>query len=50
MLEWRVEEILRLMFVFEGMTCKTKTTVGDTVGLAPMPKSIKSFGIGNLSG
>ena len=40
MLEWRVEEILRLLFVFKGITCKTKTTVGDTVGLAPMPKSV----------
>ena len=41
MLEWRVEEILRLMFVFGGMTCKTKATVGDTVGLAPMLKSVR---------
>ena len=40
MLEWRVEEILRLMFAFEGITCKTKTTVGDTVGFALMPKSV----------
>ena len=40
MLEWRVEEILRLMFAFEGITCKTKTTVGDTVGLAPILKSV----------
>ena len=43
MLEWRVEEILRLMFDFDGMTCKTKATVGDTVGLAPMPKSVRAL-------
>ena len=43
MLEWRVGEILRLMFVFERITCKTKTTVGDTVGLAPMLKLVRAL-------
>ena len=43
MLIWRVEEILRLIFVFEGMTYKTKATVGDTVGLAPMLKSVRAL-------
>ena len=43
MLEWEIEEILRLMFVFEGMTCKTETTVEDTVGLAPMLKSVRAL-------
>ena len=43
MLEWRVEEILRLMFVFGVITCKTETTVGDTVGLAPMLKSVRAL-------
>ena len=43
MLIWRVEEILRLIFVFGGMTCRTKVTVGDTVGLAPMLKSVRAL-------
>ena len=38
---WDAGGVLRQLVDFKVETCKTKTTVRDTVGLAPMLKSIR---------
>ena len=35
--------ISKWLINFQIKTCKTETTVGDTVGLAPMLKSVKAW-------